>query len=191
MNKSFSVKQAAAVLLDGGVIAYPTEGVYGLGCIPDDENAVRRIVAIKGRNHDAGFILIAPDYELLEEWLQPDKMEEHNLRSTISYPVTWIVQAAPAASGLLTGGRKTIAVRISNHPVVRDICNEIGSALVSTSANRSGHRPAKNALQARYWLGNKLDYVISAPLGDATGPSEIRMGHNSQVIRPGFLTNSP
>ena len=185
MCTHLKIQQASAAILAGGVIAYPTEGVYGIGCLPDDPLAVDRILRIKGRTARQGLILVAPNISLLEPWIAPTEQELERLQRPVSKPTTWIVTAAPGISQLLSGGRDTLAVRISAHPIVAALCNASSSALVSTSANRSGHRAAKTALQARCWLGNLLDYVISAPLGGAAGPSEIRVAQSDQVIRPG------
>jgi len=175
---------AARCVINGGVIAYPTEGVFGLGCLPENEFAVERILAIKGRDASKGIILIAAEVTQLERWIAPTKMEAQRLHSATDYPTTWIVTAESTTPAWLTGGRDTLAVRISNHPVVMQLCNTIGEALVSTSANRSGRPPARSALAARKCLGSQVDQVIGGALGQATGPSEIRVAHSDQVLRP-------
>jgi L-threonylcarbamoyladenylate synthase len=184
MTSAFSIQQATTVLFSGGVIAYPTEGVYGLGCLPDCEDAVRRILAIKGRSIQSGLILIASDYAQLEDWLAPTTTEIKNLSTPSATPLTWIVTARSTTPDWLTGGRDTLAIRVSDHPVVRALCETVASPLVSTSANRSGRPPARSALSARKRLGREVDMVISGPLGGASGPSEIRMAASNRVIRP-------
>ena len=183
MNIS-SLQKAASILLDGGVVAYPTEGVYGIGCIPDYGEAVERCIAIKQRRADAGLILIAADYEQFTGWIAPHENEAKQMQQRFDHPVTWVVTAAAGTPDYLTGGRPTLAVRITNHPVVTDLCRATGSALVSTSANRSGHPAAKSALLARKWLGGELDMVVPGKLGDASGPSEIRVAKDNAVLRP-------
>ncbi len=190
MTTVFSIRKAADILDEGGVIAYPTEGVYGIGCRPDHPEAVNRVIEIKGRRAGAGLILVAPSADMFADWIAPSDVETQRLRSRTSGPVSWIVTASANVSPLLTGGRKTLAVRVVDHPVVARLCYLTGSALVSTSANRSGHRAAKTGFQARCWLGNQLDYVISAPLGNAAGPSEIRVAQSNQVIRPANAANA-
>lgn len=184
MKRSIPVETAARIILSGGVIAYPTEGVYGLGCLPDNAAAVERIIAIKQRRSDAGLILIAGNLAQLEPWIAPTAAEQERLSQHFDWPVTWVVTADPHTPGWLTGGRGTIAVRISNHPLVRQLCAATGSALVSTSANRSGRPAARSALQARRYLGAQLDRVLVGPLGTAVGPSEIRVALSDQVLRP-------
>jgi L-threonylcarbamoyladenylate synthase len=190
IENEFQLRQATEVLLDGGVIAYPTEGVFGLGCLPDDYPAVQRLLDIKRRSIRAGLILVAPDYEFLADWLAPSESELASLLSKTSGPVTWITTAGHHTPDWLTGGRATLAVRITDHPIVARLCQQSGSALVSTSANRTGHRAAKTSLQVRKWLGNNLDYVVSGRLGNAPGPSEIRLAGDGQVIRPVLTTRS-
>jgi L-threonylcarbamoyladenylate synthase len=176
-------KKIAHLLHAGGVIAYPTEGVFGLGCVPDDNEAVIRILDIKGRSAEAGLILISPDYELLARWLAPTETELKRLQARQTHPVTWVVTANPATPNWLTGGRPTLAVRITDHPVVADICNAAGTALVSTSANRSGRPAARSVLAARKMLRTQVDYLVPGSLGQAAGPSEIRVAQSDRILR--------
>ena len=184
MTASIPIARTARLLLDGGVIAYPTEGVYGIGCIPAYGEAVERIFAIKGRRADAGLILVAPAIEYFSPWIAPAPEELDRLFRPTDYPTTWIVTARADCPAWLTGGRMTLAVRLTEHPVVAALVAASGSALVSTSANRSGRPPARSALQARRFLGDCLDAVVGGPLGNATGPSEIRVALDDRLIRP-------
>jgi len=184
MTSRFKIRAAARVLLDGGVIAYPTEGVYGIGCMPDDDAAIERIFSIKGRRADAGLILIAADAGLLTGWIAPTAAEIDRLLQPVSHPTTWIVSAHPRVSALLTGGRDTLAVRITDHPVAAGLSAAINGPLVSTSANRSGKPAALSGLHTRIGLGQSLDMVLNGALGGASGPSEIRVAQSAQVLRP-------
>jgi L-threonylcarbamoyladenylate synthase len=188
MSGSFHIRRAAEVLYEGGVIAYPTEGVYGLGCLPGDGDAVERLMNIKGREQSAGLILLAADLELLEEWIAPSALEIERLEQPHSYPTTWIVTAAAHTPDWLTGGRPTVAVRITDHPVAAALSLAADQALVSTSANRSGYPAARSALLTRLRLGQELDYVVSGALGNAAGPSEIRVAIDNTVLRPATRT---
>ncbi|MGI9291620.1 MAG: Sua5/YciO/YrdC/YwlC family protein [Gammaproteobacteria bacterium] len=184
MPSSIHYRKTARLLQSGGVIAYPTEGVYGLGCAPDDAEAVMHILNIKSRRMDAGLILISPNLDLLLPWINPSSAELQQLNSTQPNPVTWIVTAAKNTPEWLTGGCHTLAVRITDHPDVTRICLAAGFPLVSTSANRSGRPPARTRLQAHKWLGQSIDEVTPGALGDAAGPSEIRVAQTDQVLRP-------
>ena len=176
------IGKAARVLLDGGVIAYPTEGVYGLGCIPDDVAAVMRILEIKERDADMGLVLIVSDIGQLEGWI--DVAEDAVPESSADKPVTWIVPATARVPYWIRGRHESIAVRQTEHPVARALCEATDSALVSTSANISGRQPARNVHLLRRQFGDLVDYIVPGDLGGAAGASEIRDLLTGKVLRP-------
>lgn len=138
MLKPASLADAIAALHKGGVIAYPTEGVWGLGCDPRDEAATLRLLALKQREVGKGLILIAADEAQLSPFvamhlLAPAQREA--VRASWPGPNTWIVPASAHAPAWITGDHDGIAVRVSMHPVVVALCEGFGGALVSTSAN--------------------------------------------------------
>ena len=140
-----SIPEAAAALQTGGVIAYPTEAVWGLGCDPRDEAAVLRLLAIKQRAVDKGLILIASQYEQLRPFLDITAVPTERLAEVLASwpgPHTWVMPAAIGAPRWITGAHAGIAVRITAHPLVIELCNAYGGALVSTSANRAGQPAA-------------------------------------------------
>ena len=174
---------AADALLRGGVIAYPTEGVFGLGCLPDDLVAVHRVLDIKHRDASKGLILIAANGAQLEGWIDlPDGKALPDADPT--HPVTWLVPPGPKVSPLLRGEHDTIAVRLTTNPIARDLCNAVDSPLVSTSANLSGSRTARNAYVLRKQFADVVDYIVPGNCGPATGPSEIREFQSGKVLRP-------
>ncbi|MCC7257838.1 MAG: Sua5/YciO/YrdC/YwlC family protein [Gammaproteobacteria bacterium] len=179
------LRRAARVLRAGGIVAYPTEAVYGLGCNPDDEAALRRLIAIKGRSARAGFILIAATAGQLQGWIAPTAAEQRRLASPTRTPVTWVVRAGARAGRLLTGRRATVAVRITTHPVAAGLCRAAGMPLVSTSANYHGRPPARTALGVRRRLGRELDLIVPGPTGGRLRPSEIRLAATGEVLRRG------
>lgn len=185
MSASPLLRRAARTIRRGGVIAYPTEAVYGLGCDPVRRDAVGRILAIKARPAGAGFILIAASPGQLDGWIAPKADERGRLASRTTAPVTWIVTAGPKAKRWLTGGRKTVAVRVTAHPVAAALCQAAGMPLVSTSANRHGRPPARTALAARRRLGRTLDMVVPGAVGHLRNPTEIRDARTGAVIRRG------
>lgn len=182
----FHLRHARRIIDAGGIIAYPTEGVYGLGCDPLNPEAVERLLAIKQRDAALGFILIASSREQLSPYLDvlPASVEK-NLADTWPGPVTWILPAAPEVPAELTGGRPTIAARVTAHPLVRALCEVCDRALISTSANLSGHPAARSALQVRRRLGDAVDFILSAPLGGRVRPTEIRDAATGRIIRAG------
>ena len=184
MTSSWHLREAAHRVHRGGVIAYPTEAVFGLGCNPDDQAAVERIFEIKGRDAAKGLILIAADVEQLLPYighLPPER--ETEILATWPGPVTWIVPARPDTPPWLTGGRDTLAVRVTAHPVAAALCRACGTALVSTSANRSGHEPARNAMQLQQRLGGTTDYVLPGRVGKQNKPTKILDARSGAVVR--------
>jgi len=177
--------RATSVIIDDGVVCYPTEGVFGLGCLPDAAAAVARIIGFKGRSSAAGLILIGASPEHLEPWIAPDRNEQQNLFADTGKPTTWIVTASAATPDWVTGGRNTVAVRLCTHPLAAALCNATGSALVSTSANRSGHKPATTTIAARYAARECADAFVAGNVLQAGVPSEIRSARSNAVIRPG------
>ena len=174
---------AADVLLAGGVIAYPTEGVFGLGCLPDDAQAVARVLAIKRRSPSKGLILIAASAPQLEGWIHDDDVARIP-PPVVGRPVTWIARPTPRVPGIVTGEHDGLAVRITTHPGAAAICDAVGMPVVSTSANVSGRPAARNALVLRRNFGRLVDFVVPGECGPATGPSEIRRLDTGEVLRP-------
>ncbi len=182
---------AAAAIRSGGVVAYPTEGVWGLGCDPMNEIAVRRILALKKRRVEEGLILLAASEAQLASFITPFTPETaKRILPTWPGPVTWIVPAAENCPAWLTGGRATLAVRVSAHPPARALARAAGTALVSTSANRRGEPAARDADAVRALFGDALDAVLVSPLGNQSGATEIRDAANGRVLRPAQEVNS-
>ena len=170
-------------MLEGKVLAYPTEGVWGLGCLPSRPDAVRRLLDAKQRNPDKGLILIAAGCADLEPYIRPlDDLQQAKLEARRE-PVTWLVPAAEGAPVLLRGMHATQAVRITRHSLCRALCLEVG-ALVSTSANPEGMPPAQTSEEVQEMFGSTIDGVVEGSLGGASGPSEIRDLLTGRVVRP-------
>jgi len=176
------LRQAAQIIHNGGIVAYPTEGVFGLGCDPGCYEAVLRILELKERAVAAGLILIAADRGQLEGWIKPSADEERALSSADKF-VTWVVTADPRCPDWITGGRPTCAVRITQHPVAAALCREADLSLVSTSANRHGQKAATTTLAVRRLFGRDVDFILPGTIGAATGPSEIRIARTGAVLR--------
>lgn len=177
-----SITRAAEILLCGGVIAYPTEGVFGLGCLPDDIAAVARLLAIKRRDARKGLILIAADADQLDGWIDlpagkslPAPNPEH--------PVTWIVPPGPLVHPLIQGENAGLAVRITTNPVAAALCSAVDSPLVSTSANLAGKPTARNRIVLRRQFAQLADYIVPGDCGPASGASEIRDFATGTVLR--------
>ncbi len=182
MAFSQPIKRAARILRSGGVIAYPTEGVFGLGCLPDDFAAVSRLLAIKDRDPALGLVLIVTDIEQLGGWIKlPEGASV--LKSSGDNPVTWIVPATDEVPYWVRGEHAGLAVRITTHPIAGALCDAVDSALVSTSANIHRRPPARNPFVLRRCFGALVDYIVPGECGPASGPSEIRDLASGKVLR--------
>jgi len=178
------LRTAARCIRGGGILAYPTEAVYGLGCDPWDQAAVRRLLAIKRRPEHKGLILIAAGFDQLEPFVEPlDAARMLAVLATWPGPNTWLLPARAGTPGWLRGRHTTLAVRVTAHPIAAALCATAGSALVSTSANISDHPPARTPLQVRSALGHQVDIVLAGRCGTRARPSTIRDGRTGMVIR--------
>jgi L-threonylcarbamoyladenylate synthase len=178
------VEKAARTMLDVGVIAYPTEAVYGLGCLPTCPDAVERILSIKQRSWKKGLLLIAADLHQVEEFARlPSAPRRREILSTWPGPVSWILDARPGLSRLVTGSGGRVGMRVTAHPLAAALCRRAGSAIVSTSANRGGSTPLRTALQVHRQLGHLVDYVVPGELGGLAAPSEIRDARDGRILR--------
>ncbi|HDX8354567.1 TPA: Sua5/YciO/YrdC/YwlC family protein [Aeromonas dhakensis] len=185
MSKEFEL--AVAALQHDGVIAYATEAVFGLGCDPDSEAAVQRLLAIKQRPVEKGLILIAADLAQLQDYIDLDQLTSEQLaRVEASWPgpFTWIMPARPDTPAWLTGQFDTLAVRVTAHPQVQALCRAFGKPLVSTSANLTGEEPARRLADIGELLASQLAYILPGEVGGQTNPSEIKDARTGAVIRP-------
>lgn len=183
MASSLQLRRAARVVAAGGIIGYPTEAVFGLGCDPASRSSLARLIALKSREAGKGFILIAAEIAQLDPWvIFPGGDALRRILSSWPGPYTWIVPARPGVDRRLTGGRDTLAVRVIDHPVATGLCRLTG-ALVSTSANRSGHPPIRDSLRLRAVFGRRIDMVVAGETGGLAGPTEIRDARTGHLIR--------
>jgi len=171
--------QAAIAVAAGKLIAYPTEAIYGLGCNPLNENAVEQLLQLKIRERNKGLILVAHEWQQLEQFVSVDEAMLEKAFQTWPGPVTWVIPASTRCSAVLTGARDTVAVRVSSHEVVSELCKACGHALVSTSANISGQMPFNNAAEIETEFGDHIAGVVGGDLGglhNATSIFDIRTG---------------
>lgn len=181
---AFQLRRAAWTLRSGGILAYPTEAVFGLGCDPLNEKSVQRLLSIKQRPVSKGLILIGAQMAHLQPFMQEvDDSIMRKLLNTWPGPATWLLPAAKSVPNWLTGKHDRIALRLIAHPAAADLCRAFGGAIVSTSANLSKHPPAKTPLQARIRCANRADMVLSAKTGSLKSPTPIRDALTGQAIR--------
>lgn len=169
-----SCTAATKLVHSGNIIAYPTEAIYGLGCDPKNQSALQQLLDLKSRDKDKGLILVASSWQQLEPFVNiKDPAILAQAQSCWPGPVTWIMPASTMCSSLLTGGRKTIAVRVSAHEVIRDLCDQCGFALVSTSANISGQPPLNTPADIIHAFGTGISGVVSGELGGLENATSI------------------
>ncbi len=180
------IQQAVHCLTLGGVIAYPTEAVYGLGCDPLNTEAIERLLQLKQRSKEKGLILVAADWSQLESWVQPIPPKIlAKIQQSWPGPHTWIFPARPEVSEYVRGKHSGIAVRISAHPIVQQLCQAYGSALISTSANVHTQPPARDLSTLKMMLGEQIDFIVAGELGHQRHPTEIRDAMTGEIVRAG------
>ena len=178
------LREAARYVRQGGIIAYPTEAIFGLGCDPLNWQAVRRLLILKKRPVEKGLILIAANINQLLPFIKP--LPEEIMQPILASwpgPNTWLFPAADNLPYWLCGKYNTLAVRVTAHPIAAQLCLACNSPLVSTSANITARKPALSALQVRSKLNGKVDFILSGATGPAHRPSVIRNALNGVVIR--------
>lgn len=181
--QSFQLRLAVKALYQGKIIAYPTEAVFGLGCDPEDELALTELVLMKRRPLHKGLILIAAEFNQLQDYIEPlDASILAKVAASWPGPHTWIVPAKPQLSALITGGRGSVAVRVTAHPVAAELCRLFGGPIVSTSANLHGLAPALSAHQVRWQFPQQLTVVGGSCDSDAQ-PSSIRDALTGDKLR--------
>ncbi len=174
---------AADALLAGGVIAYPTEGVFGLGCMPDDQHALATLLALKRRSPSKGLILIAAEPAMFEYWVDPGDLDRLPAVDP-AQPITWIARPGPRVGALLRGTNTGIAVRVTGNRIAAELTRAVESPITSTSANLSGRPVVRNKFQLRRTFGRLVDCIVPGDCGPATGPSEIRVLETGKTLRP-------
>ena len=176
----------AGLLRQGAVIAYPTEGVWGLGCLPEDSEAVTRLLALKGRPWQKGLILVASNIDQIKPYVEGlSDSELMELDKIWPGPVTYLLPRSSVTPMWVSGEHQTVAIRVSAHPVIQGICSELGQPIISTSANPAGRAPAINRLRLAQYFADQLDYVVPGDLGGRNGPSEIRDLRAQSIVRGG------
>ncbi|WP_434352826.1 Sua5/YciO/YrdC/YwlC family protein [Psychrobacter sp. HD31] len=192
---------ASQWMQDGKLLAYPTESVWGIGCDAFNQQAVKKILAIKNRPIDKGMIVVTDSIKrltpLLDGLTQAQKQTlasswESVNNSTINQQqaTTWVLPLPKEVSipNWITGKHNSVAVRVIAHPLIKQVCTNMVSVdnpfgfIISTSCNPSDQQPAKNFVEANAYFGNNIGYLQGSTLG-YTKPSQIKDINNSKVLR--------
>jgi L-threonylcarbamoyladenylate synthase len=177
------LRQARARLRQGGVIAYPTESCFGLGCDPRNVRALERVLAIKARPNHKGLIVIAADIEQLRGLICP--LTEEQLAELARYwpgHYTFLLPASRRVAPALRGHHDKIAVRVTAHGPAADLCRALGTALVSTSANRAGQKSLRTTRECQRAFGSRV-LVLPGRIGKRRKPSTIIDLASGRVLR--------
>ncbi len=180
------INHVATVFQQGGIIAYPTEAVFGLGCDPDNNSAINKLLSLKQRSVDKGLILLASNYSQLQPYIDELAITEQQKSIILSRWPSAITQVLPAnknISPLLSGAFDTIAVRVTSHPDVIALCEKTGKAIISTSANLSGKPSATTWEMVLHQFPTQLDYLMKTKTLGRASPSTIIDGITSKVLR--------
>lgn len=184
----FDLSNALNALRTQGVIAYPTESVFGLGCDPDCDNAIQKILDLKQRSSHKGLILIAANIEQLKVYADFSSLNTTQLaaiQNSWPGPFTWVVPVKEKLSKLISGDFDSVAVRVSAHPVVQQLCSEFGKPIISTSANLAGLEACVNATQVKKMFNHNplLTTIIESNVSGLNNPSQIHHAITGQRLR--------
>lgn len=184
ISTDLRVRHAASTVAAGGVIACAAEAVWGLSCDPWNEQAVERLLSLKQRRPEKGLILAADRIERFADLLQ-DLPEDQLRRIEQSWPgpVTWLVPHCNRIPEWVSGAFDTVAIRVSAHPALAQVCAELGRPMVTTSANPAGAQPARELFQVRRYFAEALDYYAPGRVGQQRRPTEIRDLGSDAIIR--------
>jgi L-threonylcarbamoyladenylate synthase len=178
------IQKAVDVLKQGGIVAYPTEAVYGLGCDPFNAAAVHNLVALKKRDIRKGLILIAATWEQLQPLVK--EIPAANLQKVLAtWPgsVTWVFPATAKVPTWITGEHSSVAIRVSNHPVVQELCLAYGGPIVSTSANIAARPAARSRISVMRQFGRKIDFIVAGSVGALSSPTPIYDALTGALLR--------
>ena len=179
-----AVQQAVAVLKRGGVIAYPTEHCFGIGCDPNNKVAIERVLKIKQRCAEQGLILIASSTAQVEIYAELQAAARlPQIIESWPGPVSWLLHARENVSSLVRGRHLTVAVRVTAHPIAKQLCDLFAGAIVSTSANRHTKAALLTAESVAHEMGDELDFILAADVGGSAQASQIRDGATGAILR--------
>jgi len=177
------IDDAADLLRAGGVLAYPTEAVFGLGCDPDNLTAFEKIFTLKQRPPEQGVLLIAASFEQIEDWIEAPHDAIARAQATWPGPYTWIFPRSRRVPEWVAGGHSGIALRVTAHETAAALCQAFGGPIVSTSANIHGQPPARSAEECEAMFGSALDGILNGETGGLSRPTPIADAVTGAIIR--------
>jgi len=179
----WALNRLVHALSRGAVIGYPTDTIWGFGCDPLEPHSVARILQIKQRPVDKGLILLSSRLEYCDAYIKLDQAQRDIIQAPAEVPTTWLVEASDACPPWIRGNHATVAMRITDHPLLGYLCERLQSPLVSTSANHAGKATVRSSLQLRRQFGNQLDFVVTGFDTGGARPSEIKSLASGKLLR--------
>jgi L-threonylcarbamoyladenylate synthase len=185
------IARAVAILRAGGLVAFPTETVYGLGADARNPAAIRRLFTAKGRPADHPVIVHLASADAMPEWTSRIPSSARDLAAAFwPGPLTLVLPRAPHVLDLVTGGQETVALRVPSHPVAHALLEAFGDGIVAPSANRFGRLSATHAAHVRDELGDAVDLILDGGPTDVGVESTIvgLSGDHPVLLRPGGIS---
>ena len=182
MPENSQIQQAVNIIRSGGIISYPTESVFGLGCDPLNETAVNRILQLKKRSVDKGLIIVASNLEQLDPYIEISIEEEQKILNEKA-GTTWLVKKSPLTPIWVSGKHEKVAIRVSKHPLIIKLCQSLKQPLISTSANPSGSAPATTNQQSNHYFSKNVDLYIDYQSERSGQPTQIKDITTDVIVR--------
>ena len=184
------INESISYLKQGNLVVFPTDTLYGIAVDPANEQAVKRLIDIKGRSYDQGIPLLLGDTEDAKKYTTHFNIIAQRLANSFwPGPLTLVLPSAPSISALITGGRNTIALRVPDHPVARFLASEMGGAITGTSANKHGNENPVNVTEIRHQIGEYVDLILDGGvLSDPAASSIVEIGNDDiHILRQGVI----
>lgn len=180
------IKKAVECLKDGGVIVYPTDTVYGLGCDIMSKHAVERIIRIKGRDPKKPMSFVCADLTHISRFARVSNVAYRILKRFLPGPYTFVLEANSEVPKMLLTKQKTVGIRIPDHAISNALVRELGNPILSTSANLTGSEPLTDPREIQEVLGKHVDLIFDCGVL-ASEPSTVisLVGDEVLVLREG------
>ena len=181
----WALNRFAHAVSQGAIFGYPTDTIWGFGCHPLSASSVFRILQIKNRSPAKGLILLSSRLEYCAAYVGLDLEQLAPVQPSTDHPTTWLVPASRNCPLWIRGNYPSVAIRITNHPLLDFLCGRLEAPIVSTSANRSGKATVRNAVQMRKQFGDELDFIVNGFATGSNRPSEIKSLQSGTTLRSG------
>jgi len=184
--KGRRIKKAADLLRDGGVIIYPTDTIYGLGCDITNKEAIERIRRIKGRSSKKPMSFVCADLSNVSDYAHVSNHAYRILKRSLPGPYTFVLPATRETPRILQTKQKTVGLRVPNHPVPLALVAELGNPIISTSANYTDQEVLTDPYELEQTLGKQVDLILECGQLPVMPSSVISLiGDRVEILREG------